>query len=291
MSIITLKDFQAVGDGNTDDSAAIQNAFNAALANGGGKVYTGFNSAKTFFIPEGIVIPTDVIFEGDGQQVTVFTSTNKSGASSNTNTVQFAPNSLYSGIKNCGIFGYQGPNPETNSLTVSLGCVGCLVRDVTAFYGFSAIFTEGIDCYFENVFAGYSTGSAQVTSNGANWWHRVKFDSEGDTANCGFLQGSPVSGQALSENHFTQCDFTGNYTSSVEIEDGNNTAAVTFFNGCVFSSPIKIIQHRTTGFSGCEFGSSINNSSPNLITIVGSYAFQSIAVSGSHISAGNINIS
>jgi hypothetical protein len=56
-------DFGAVGNGTTDDTAAIQAAINAAYANGGGQVYF---PARTYKITSTLTLKSNIRYQGEG---------------------------------------------------------------------------------------------------------------------------------------------------------------------------------------------------------------------------------
>lgn len=67
-------DFGATGDGSTDDTTALQNTINAAESAGGGEVVL---FEGTFIVNSPIVLPSQVILQGDGEASTII----KAGAS------------------------------------------------------------------------------------------------------------------------------------------------------------------------------------------------------------------
>jgi hypothetical protein len=106
----------------------------------------------------------------------------------------------------------------------------------------------------------------------------------------GFWQQWNGSTTDVAENHFEQCDFTGEWVAaSVRINDYGNNSNITVFSGCVFgakadtSTPppnpptpttaqINIEGARWTSFVGCELGGNINIGS-GVRSVVGSYGF------------------
>lgn len=155
--------------------------------------------------------------------------------------------------------------------------------------GNTALFNQGVDGIIEDCFiAGWGFGS--IVSNGANWYRRVKADTAATPCANGFYQGTPLPGLGVMENHFEQCDFSGQYANSVFIADNNSHTAYTAFSLCVFSSPIKIIGAKHTAFDNCAIGSSTFQLSSGTSSIVGCYGYSAMSVPGAS-KAGNINIS
>ena len=68
-----------------------------------------------------------------------------------------------------------------------------ILRDLTIWFGNSALVDNGVDSLIENCFlSGYT---AAVTSQGANWYVRDKLDTIGAYhSTYGFLQGVPFAG-------------------------------------------------------------------------------------------------
>ena len=64
---VTVQQYGALGDGITDDSAAIQAAINAVYARGGGRVYVP-STGHAYVIRTGLTLPSLVQLVGDGGQ-------------------------------------------------------------------------------------------------------------------------------------------------------------------------------------------------------------------------------
>ena len=65
--IVNAKDYGALGDGQTDDTAAIQSAVNAVSQNGG----TVFVPAGTYIVSKSILLSDRIIFTGAGMGTTI----------------------------------------------------------------------------------------------------------------------------------------------------------------------------------------------------------------------------
>jgi pectate lyase-like protein len=189
------------------------------------------------------------------------------------------------GISNIFVVGFQNVAATKDAVIVGANC-NPILRDDYIWFGANAINTAGVDAIIENVFAcGYTNA---VTSTGANWYIRDKLDTCGITSTNAFTQGAT---SFIAENHFTDTDFSGTYTRSVNINDITGTHALTVFHGGVFSSNILEQNGLWTSFIGAEFGSTtlaVNNNT----SIVGSLALSATTVSGSgtRSCAGNFSI-
>jgi len=236
-----------------------------------------------YCLHNGIIIKNSVQLIGSGIGCTLLHSKQY-----NVNTVTFDASCFQASIEKMLVCGYEGPDPQTNTITVARN-VSILIRDVYAWMGYSGIYTQGCDCTFDNLFvAGQICG---VASNGASWYRRVKIDSlyPGKPSTWGLLHGSIFEGQIM-ENDFEQCDFSGDYTYSVFIDDSTSQpqAKFTFGTGCVLSSRVHVGKAQWTGWNNVEFsGVGFDNGSP--ATIVGCKSFAPMTVANA-VLAGNINI-
>ncbi len=274
-----VSSYGTVADGLTDDSSAFQQAIDHMADDySGGHVLV---PPGNYCFHNGITIKKSVQLIGSGIGCTLLQS-----KKFNVNTVTFDATCFQAAIEKMLICGYEGPDPQTNCITVARN-VPVIIRDVYAWQGWSGLFTQGVDGLVENCFiAGQKCG---ITSNGANWYLRSKFDSlgNGQPTDCGFLHGSIFPGEVM-ENHFTQCDFSGDYSHAVSIYDGTPAAeAITVFDGCIMDRPISIGFSHWTSINHCEISSTISAGGPT--SIIGCYSFSPISVPGA-TKAGNINI-
>lgn len=274
-----VRAFGAVGDNVVDDTAAIQSAITAAA---GGIV---------FFSPGNYKITTTLNITNPGTCLigASVSSTNLLGATDFT-MISFAANTAYSCLEKIGVYGYR-VSTATNP-TVLIGANALVnMRDCLINGGVFGLRTAGTDGMIENcAIAGWGTTGGNVDSTGANWYVRDKLDQGSVTVSFGFHQGiSP----ALAENHFEQTDFSGNFSvSSLAVDDGGTSRAITIISGGVFSSPIRIDNAKFTSLIGAELGSTtlVNTAGP--LSVVGSFAFSATTATGAgaRSCAGNINI-
>lgn len=75
--VVNVKDFGAVGDGVTDDTAAIQAAINYCFSNGGGSVFFPKGNYKTLST---LIFKNNIIYYGEGQSSTLITYSGTSDA-------------------------------------------------------------------------------------------------------------------------------------------------------------------------------------------------------------------
>jgi hypothetical protein len=283
---VSVKAFGVVGDGGTDDTAAFQAAIDAMAANlGAGGVL--LVPPGSYYIPGGIVLKQSVQLWGSGHERGTALFTNVDTVT----TVTFDSTCFYAGLINISIVN-QVSHPTNN--VVHVFGLGNVIRDCNILGGHAALFMEGTDCLVENcVIRGYDY---MLFSTSANWYIRNKFD-QGDgsyTATAGYRQDASVA-NAVQENHFLQCDFSGFYTHAVEINDTAFGQALTVFEGCVFSQPSTVDHAVWTCFSACEMGGNValNASTGGNFTVIGSYGFSGVSITGgsSHIvNVGNFNI-
>jgi hypothetical protein len=274
--------------GSTDSGTAIQNAINHLVAFGGGIV----------FFPPGA-------YKSTAATITVKSGVRLIGASRNSVSLgtgatsafagpilSFDSTCTYAGAEHMFIQGYFGGSPSQPTVSVAAN-VPVILKDLYLWGGTYGLQTAGVDGFYENIFPeGYT---ANITSTGANWYVRCKVDTgaiPGSTPSNGFTQLNS-GGSGVAENHFLQCDFSGNYTNSITINDTSGTQAITTFEGCVFSSPIIITNGRVQMFSACEIGSTTFTVGTNPCVVTGCASTSTaITISGAgKVVAGNYNIS
>jgi len=278
-----VKDFGAVGNGVTNDTAAIQAAINYMNTTYSGGIV--FVPAGNYYVPGGLTLKGGVELVGEGRG-----STTIQAQAVDVTVITFDATSNYAALRNLFISGYQNAAATTNAVSVANN-VAVIMKDCNIWGGASAVYTEGIDGYMENCFvAGWA--SACVTSRGANWYVRCKFDTAGVAVTHSVYQGAPIIALAIMENNFVGCDFSGSFTNSFTVADGSNSSAITLFATCVFGTTITLTNQRFTGFSSCSFGGALNKAAGSC-SVVGSYAITarvfSTTAPGAAL-AGNVNI-
>lgn len=244
---VTPQMFGAKADGATDDTAAFNSAIN--LING------HFGNSGTVYVPTGDYLCISGI-RLKGSVRLVGAGLNGSRINSITNdlatVIVCEPSCSYASIENISVYGYLNPAATHNTVAIQNGAL-VICRDCVFYGGVAGLNTAGVDCLFENcAIDGYTYN---VFSTGANWYLRCKIDTAVATAaRAGFFQG-PYYTTGSAENHFVDCDLSGSFTSSVEIDDGGSGSAINTFEGCVFSRPILITHANVSMFSACEIGS------------------------------------
>lgn len=272
----------AVGDGVTNDMGAIASAIAACQAAGDGLIEI---EPGNYFCP-GLSLPPNLTLWGHGAGVSVLQS-----MAVDSPVISLEPGSGHQ-IRDLGIYGRNDPSTGTNALWIPPGVVGAALRNLTIWFGYSALYIQGTDCDLDNCYIGNSYHGAAITSNGANWYRRCKVDSLAaaivggkPSAYKGWFHGGYADG-SLCENHFDMCDFSGCYDNSILIADMNQNS-VTAFTNSVFSAPVVIQGHRATQISGCEFGGDVSNGAAGPVILIGNVAIGSINTSGNIIKAGN----
>jgi hypothetical protein len=104
------QDYNAKGDGTSDDTTPILNAINKAVQNGGGTVYF----PKGTYLTNEISVPPNVILNGAGENVTILKLNN----GRNKDFITFNQAS-YSGITNMTIDANKANNSNGNAVTIT----------------------------------------------------------------------------------------------------------------------------------------------------------------------------
>ena len=281
-----VTDYGADPNGSSDSASAIQSAINECYAAGvpGGIVYFPPGHYK---IGSTLTVPPMVHLFGSGKSNTSIDS-----SALDITAISFTSVGVHSGMRDLAVFGTQLSTSTANLITVaSNGLVD--IENCDLWGGKFALQNAGVDGSIENCFIqGFGSNGGNVYSTGANWYRRVKFDDQGQSHLYGFQQ---ISGASICENHFELCDFTGNFTDSIAIQD-TTANSITYFEGCIFAKPCDIETSQWTCFNGCEFnggaGQFAVNANAQVVTIANSYAFSSCTATGgaSMLKSNNYNI-
>jgi len=278
-----VKDFGAVGNGVTNDTAAIQAAIDYMNTTYSGGIV--FVPAGNYYVPGGLILKGGVELVGEGRG-----STTIQAQTVDVTVITFDATSNYAALRNLFIVGYTNAAAITNAVFVANNAA-VIMKDCNIWGGACAVYTEGIDGYMENCFvAGWAV--ACVFSRGANWYVRCKFNTAGVACTHAVYQGLPIIALAVMKNNFVGCDFSGSFTNSFTVVDGSNLSAITLFATCVFGTTITLTNQIFTGFSSCSFGGNLNKAAGGC-SVVGSYALIgrvfSVTAPGAAL-AGNVNI-
>lgn len=180
---VDVRAFGALGDGTTDDTAAIQSAINAAP---GGIVFfpPGVYCVKTV---GGVSESADLTLLGAG-------SLRSQLSACGADTTVVTLNSRRAVLSRVAVLG-KGAAGDTfgaTQTTIVLGssCTECLLDDLYVAFGAGAFSIAAGDVVIMNVFAGYSYGGAiEANSGGGTWRIRTKYDQS-------FPTGTPPTGFA-----------------------------------------------------------------------------------------------
>ena len=272
----------AVGDGSTDDYLAFQCQINYMASNfSGGTVLVPQGNYK---IGSTLAMKNSVWLVGTSEGPTFL----QTGGADIT-IINFDTSASNAAMDKIVVACLQASGASRSCVTIANNAVVHILNS-QIFGGSFALQNNGVDgTIFNSYFAGDGTGGCGVTSQGANWYVRVKIDQGNMATTCGFQQQNPFPSASSSENHFIQCDFSGLYTNSILINDTTNQA-LTVFEGSVFSAPISITGAKWTSFVGAELGGNVSSSAA--LSISGSYGFSGITASGAgtRSCAANINI-
>lgn len=178
--IVSVKDFGAVGDGVTDDTAAMQAALTAAA----GKTLYGADAS--YRITAALNIPSDIVIEnvrfvGHVSDANLMTTTSKTNITFR--NCRWSSAGTYSAVSTftlCNNVTFEGcifnmaVGAALNTITVRCyGCVGVTFRDCQFYDSDSSIYldlsggtysdlVEVLNCYFEQVLAGTSNNPTGV---------------------------------------------------------------------------------------------------------------------------------
>lgn len=278
----------AVGNNSNDDTAAIQCQItwaNANLSGGGGTVFFPCGNYKVTAVGGlPITVPGGVRLQGAGRDCAVITAGNN-----DVEVLNFTGGSnTYGGMRDIWIVGDEAGGTLTNNAVVVNASTPVVFENFMIWGGNFALQTGGVDSSFRDGFVcGTGSTGGCVTSTGAAWFERMKFDTIGFTVTTAFNQGANA---AVQENHLLHSDFSGSFTNSLVIADTNNHA-ITTLEGDVFSSTISITGAKSTMFVADEIGSSTLNAVGNLILAGNTGTGSAVTPSGGTQScAGNINI-
>jgi hypothetical protein len=271
--------------GVADSTVAIQCHINYIFSTFvGGTVFLPCGSYLISGGATGLLVKGGVALHGGGMSCVNL----QVAVDSNVITFDSATCSRGAGAFDMFIIGFQNVSTTRDNVIIGTNC-NPILRDDYIWFGRNAINTAGVDGLIQNVFAcGYNTS---VASTGANWYERDKFDTCGITSAVGWNQGlSP----AKVENHFTDTDFSGSFSSqSMAINDTGTSRAITICTGCVFSSAIQVTNAVWTSFIGAEFAGGITFSVSNNTSITASLGIAAVTVTGAgtrHCDTSNFNI-
>ncbi len=270
--------------GQTDSTAIIQAHVDY--------LYSTFSGGTLWLPPgnylcRGLVIKGAVTLRGHGRGCTMIQC-----QKDDQNTVLLDSTVDYGGLRDLFICGYTDPKAKHSNAVSVASNVPAVIQNCSIWGGASALFTQGADGSYEDLYlCGWSY--ACIVSNGANWFRRVKADVAGGTAapQWGFSQGTPFMPNTPIENHFHQCDFSGDYGGgSVQVDDNGAHQSISIFEGCVTSGAIHIDSARHTSFASHEFGSAMLHVGAGSLSVVGSIAYTPLRLPGTAAKAANVGI-
>lgn len=281
----------AVGDGVTDDTAALQCKV-TYLTNtyGGGRLYlppgTYLVSGGTFAVTNGVIL------EGAGMNVSAIKTNTNTIAVQFFNTAGGCPTGGHNGgLERLSVYGYQNASATQPAVKIWDNCL-VNIRYSRIWYGSYALYTTGSDGTYENSFICGYTGC--VYSGGSNWYVRDKLDSAGVApTSASFTQGANYSGLTVAENRFVLTDLSvGGATYSLYVDDSNNNGVMAMYGG-VIDSPIFINHIKVLQLSDMTIGTtSFNVVTGSALQMTGSYAYggaTTIAGGGVKSCAANIS--
>ena len=229
--VVSVKDFGAVGDGVTDDTAAIQAAFNYA--------YSNLNLLRKVFIPSGsylvstLYVPVGIQIEGEAFSETTARTGTKLIQSTASDVIRFIPqdsggkNYWFGTIRNLAIFGNSAlasgwgiSFKDSSSATVSMQDLSCLedivIRRCPS--GGIEIPNSGLPITLQRIKLLFNNGPGiHLTSVTTNQHQAVNFlDISGDGNNGGLikLSGLDRSGNVNIYNLKSECRINSDYSNT-----------------------------------------------------------------------------
>lgn len=280
---------KAFGNGATDDTAAIQcQTTYLASTFSGGIVYFppgNYHTLSTITVPQcvtyrGVGFSPSGIFGAAGSDITVLSFITGSGCAAGGG-----------GVRDMTISGYQNAAATNNMIVIA---ANAFVHFSDSFFagGNWAVQNAGTDGRWYNVsIFGFGTSGGGILSSGANFYSSLRIDQPSVATSAAFKQ--TTCSTSLCENHFTDTDFSGNYTNSILIDDTTNGSAVTIITGGIFSSPILVTTAKATIITAAELGSTtLTTNATGPLIISSSYAFAATTATGTgtRVCSANFNL-
>jgi hypothetical protein len=174
---VSVKDFGAVGDGVTNDTAEIQAALNFAFTNGGGRVYA---PAGTYIINSPLIVRSNVIFEGDGASTIIKNTFTGGKPQANCIHVGYGyewnqnGQSFNAGSNDDATIAQLLANNFTKLTTVNAGVRNLQVQTVlsssgTSFYGLGVWTMNALNSFVENIWAASTLTPVSIANDAAGW--------------------------------------------------------------------------------------------------------------------------
>jgi hypothetical protein len=273
----------AAGNASNDDTSAIQcqiNFMNSTFS--GGVVFVPPGNYK---ITSTLTMKGLVHLHGAGGRGISFIST----AGADLTAIQFDSTAAGAAMEWITVSCMQNVSATRNCVTIANNDVVYILNS-QIFGGAYALSNNGVDgTVFNSQIAGWGSGACGIISQGANWYVRVKIDQSAVSTACAFQHTTSFTGASSAEEHFFQCDFSGNYTDGILIQDTGGNAIIVVSDS-VLSSPVSVTGGRYIIFNGDEFAGNIATSVN--MSIAASFGIAAVTVSGAgtRSCAANSNI-
>lgn len=242
----------AVGNGATDDTAAIQCHINYMHTTyGGGTVY--FPPGSYLVSSGGVIVSQGVWLIGSSiDSTSIQVSADGIAVQAYISGGTCPTGGLNGGIDRISVYGYQNAAATQPAIRVGSNCVFNIYNS-RVWFGVSALNTSGADGL---VFNSFVCGMVNcVQSTGSNWYLRAKLDAIGAVpTGAGFSAGANAFG-GIAENYLDMVDLScAPCTVSLIVDDGANTGYVKLSNS-ITDSPVTINHIKYIQFSNHTFGS------------------------------------